>query len=63
VKRSTGNLPRVKWLPAAYLNVLDLLNHRGLLMTEEAVRAAEALWGGRRAASRRAAATAEASGG
>jgi large subunit ribosomal protein L4 len=63
VKRSTGNLPRVKWLPAAYLNVLDLLNHRGLLMTEEAVRAAEALWGGQRAASRRAAAAEVASGG
>ncbi len=54
VKLSTRNLPKVKWLPAAYLNVLDLLSHRGLLMTEEAVRAAEALWGGERATKRRA---------
>jgi large subunit ribosomal protein L4 len=54
VKRSVANLPNVKWLPAPYLNVLDLLNHRGLLMTEEAVRVAEALWGGERAAKRRA---------
>ncbi len=54
VKRSANNMPRVKWLPAAYLNVLDLLSHRGLLMTEEAVHAAEALWGGERASKRRA---------
>ena len=54
VKLSVRNLPRVKWLPATYLNVLDLLSHRGLLMTEEAVRRAEALWGGERATSRRA---------
>ena len=53
VKLSAHNLPRVKWMPAAYLNVLDLLAHRGLLMTEDAVRAAEALWGGERAAKRR----------
>jgi large subunit ribosomal protein L4 len=57
VKRSTDNLPGVTWLPAAYLNVLDLLNHRGLLMTEDAVRAAEALWGGARAGQRRPATT------
>jgi large subunit ribosomal protein L4 len=54
VKRSADNLPNVKWLPAAYLNVLDLTSHRGLLMTEEAVRIAEALWGGERATKRRA---------
>ncbi|MDZ4278088.1 MAG: 50S ribosomal protein L4, partial [Dehalococcoidia bacterium] len=54
VKLSLRNLPRAKWLPAAYLNVVDLLSHRGLLMTEEAVRAAEALWGGERATRRRA---------
>jgi large subunit ribosomal protein L4 len=54
VKQSSANLPNVKWLPAAYLNVLDLMAHRGLLMTEEAVRAAEALWGGERASKRRA---------
>ena len=54
VKRSARNLPKVKWLPASYLNVLDLLSHQGLLMTEDAVRVAEALWGGERAAKRRA---------
>jgi len=54
VKLSARNLPNVKWLPAPYLNVLDLLSHRGLLMTEEAVRVAEALWGGERALKRRA---------
>ena len=54
IKRSASNISRVKWLPAAYLNVLDLLSHRGLLMTEEAVHAAEALWGGERANKRRA---------
>jgi large subunit ribosomal protein L4 len=53
-KLSARNLTKVKWLPAAYLNVLDLLGHRGLLMTEDAVRAAEALWGGERASKRRA---------
>ena len=54
VKRSASNMPRVKWLPAPYLNVLDLLSHRGVLMTEEAVHVAEALWGGERARKRRA---------
>lgn len=63
VKRSASNLPRVKWLPAAYLNVLDLLSYRGLLMTEEAVHMAEALWGGERASKRRAPIPEVASGG
>ena len=54
MKLSVRNLPKVSWLPAPYLNVLDLLAHRGLLMTEEAIRTAEALWGGERASNRRA---------
>lgn len=54
VKRSLRNLPKVSWLPASYLNVGDLLGHQGLLMTEDAVRTAEALWGGERATKRRA---------
>jgi large subunit ribosomal protein L4 len=54
VKMSARNASNVKWLPASYLNVLDLLSYRGLLMTEDAVRAAEALWGGERATKRRA---------
>src|SRR5439155_16914935 len=32
-------------LPAAYLNVVDTLNHASVLMTEDAVRVAQELWG------------------
>jgi len=46
---SARNLPGAKTLPADYLNVADLLSHRGVLMSEEAVRRAEAIWGGERA--------------
>ena len=63
IKMSARNLPKVKWLPAPYLNVLDLLAHRGLLMTEDAVRVAEAYWGGERATKRRAPAPEVAAGG
>lgn len=52
LKKSVGNLQKVSWLPAAYMNVLALLNHQGLLMTEEAVHVAEAMWGGERATKR-----------
>lgn len=41
---STRNLGRTKVLPASYLNVADMLNHAGVLMTEDAVRVAESLW-------------------
>ena len=51
---SARNLPGAKALPADYLNVADLLSHRGLVMTVDAVRGAEALWGGERARSARA---------
>ncbi len=44
VLASTRNLTKTKVLPARYLNVGDVLNHKGLLMTEEAVRVAESLW-------------------
>jgi large subunit ribosomal protein L4 len=54
IKLSAKNATNVKWLPASYLNVLDMLSYRGLLMTEDAVRVAEALWGGERASKRRA---------
>jgi large subunit ribosomal protein L4 len=53
-KASARNLPKVSTLPAAYLNVGDMLGSQGLLMTVEAVRGAEALWGGERAAKKRA---------
>ena len=42
---SARNLQKTKVLPAAYLNVVDLLIHRDLVLTEEAVRRVEGLWG------------------
>jgi len=42
---SARNLPDRKALPASYLNVVDMLTHRDIVMTEAAVRRAEALWG------------------
>jgi large subunit ribosomal protein L4 len=50
VKASVRNLPRVSQLPAPYLNVADLLAAQSLVMTVDAVRGAEALWGGEKAA-------------
>jgi large subunit ribosomal protein L4 len=52
VKASVSNLTKVNQIPAAYLNVGDMLAAQGLLMTVEAVRGAEALWGGERAKKR-----------
>ena len=46
ILRCASNIPRVKMLPAALLNTVDLLKHRNLVMTLEAVRKAEDLWGG-----------------
>jgi large subunit ribosomal protein L4 len=54
VKASVRNLQKVDHTPAAYLNVADMLAAQGLLMTVDAVRGAESLWGGERAATRRA---------
>ncbi|MDI6857995.1 MAG: 50S ribosomal protein L4, partial [Dehalococcoidia bacterium] len=51
---SARNLPEVDVLSAPYLNVADMLAHRNLVMTVEAVREAERLWGGDRARRRRA---------
>lgn len=45
VVKSARNLEKVKTLPADMLNVVDLLSHRVLLMTVDAVRRAEAVWG------------------
>ena len=42
---SVRNLEKTMALPAAYLNVADMMNHAGILITEEAVRIAESLWG------------------
>jgi large subunit ribosomal protein L4 len=52
VKMSARNIDSVRMLPAAYLNVADLLGAQGLLMTVDAVRGAEALWGGAAAKAR-----------
>ena len=41
---ASRNIKRVTTLPAAQINVLDLLNHDRLVMTVDAIRKAEALW-------------------
>jgi len=46
LQRAARNLDDVKALPAQNLNVVDLINAHRLVMTEDAVRACEALWGG-----------------
>jgi len=46
LKKSVNNIRKVKYTPAALLNVLDLLNHQKLIMTVDAVRKAEELWAG-----------------
>ena len=43
--KSARNIPAVKTTPAAVINILDVLSHKSLLMTEAAVRVAEKLWG------------------
>lgn len=45
VVKSARNIPGIKTLPANILNVEDLLSHKSLVMTEEAVRKAEEIWG------------------
>ncbi len=44
--RAARNIDDVKALPAANLNVVDLINAHRLVMSEDAVRACESLWGG-----------------
>ena len=46
VLRASRNIPRLKKLPVSLLNVVDLLNVKTLVITLEAVRRAEELWGG-----------------
>ena len=46
VIRAARNIPRIRTLPAALLNTTELLNARKIVMTLEAVRKAESLWGG-----------------
>lgn len=45
VIKSARNIPEIITTPANILNILDILSHKTLLMTEGAVRTAEELWG------------------
>ncbi len=45
VVKSARNLTGIKITPASLLNVVDILSHKILLMTEAAVRKAEQIWG------------------
>ena len=44
--RAARNVPRLKMIPGSLLNTLDLLNHRTVIITLDAVRKVEELWGG-----------------
>ena len=46
VVKSARNLPKIDTIPANLLNVNDILSHKMLLMTENAVHKVEQLWGG-----------------
>ena len=46
VVRAARNIPRVRTLPVEQLNVVDVLNSKRVVMTVDAVRKAEELWGG-----------------
>jgi large subunit ribosomal protein L4 len=45
VIKSARNLSAIKTMPVNVINILDILSHKMLLMTEAAVRRAEKLWG------------------
>jgi large subunit ribosomal protein L4 len=47
IVKSARNLTGIEITPASLLNVVDILSHRILLMTEAAVRKAEQIWGQR----------------
>ena len=46
VVRAVRNIPRVRTLPVSLLNAVDLLNANKVVMTVDAVRKAEEIWGG-----------------
>ena len=46
VIKSARNIPNVETIPANLLNVGDITKHKVLLMTEEALRQVEQIWGG-----------------
>ena len=43
--RSARNLPRARTLPASLLNVLDVVTYKSLVMSVDAVRVVEEIWG------------------
>jgi large subunit ribosomal protein L4 len=45
VIKSARNIQKTKTMPASIINVVDILSHKTVLMTESAVRLAEKLWG------------------
>ena len=51
-QRSARNLPGARVMPADTLNVADMLSHGTLLLTVDAVRRVEVLWGGDRVSGR-----------
>lgn len=54
VRLSTRNIEGASYLPADVLNTYDILRHKQLVLTVDAVRRIEAVWGGERAGKRRA---------
>ena len=50
---SARNIDETSYLPADTLNTYDILKHKQLVLTVDAVRRIEALWGGERANQRR----------
>jgi len=51
---STRNIEGAAALPATHINTEEILRHHGVVMTVDAVRRVEALWGGERVKGRRA---------
>jgi len=47
VVKSARNLPKTKTLPAALLNVVDLLSYRSLVISLDGLRRVEEIWGAR----------------
>jgi large subunit ribosomal protein L4 len=45
VWRSIKNIPRVDLMPSNLLNTLEIIRHSSILMTVEAVRNIESIWG------------------
>jgi large subunit ribosomal protein L4 len=45
VIKSARNIPGITTVPANIINIIDILSHKTLVMTEAAVRVAEKIWG------------------